>query len=353
MGHIRAAAALQASAERSHPDLDSRHINIIDYAPSIVGRILCNSYNHVVRYVPRLYGALYTLDDHKHVPLAKTANRCIRLALQRHLKRLIRDIDAFQPDRIVTTHYLVPYLLKNKISCPIDLVITDYYAHRVWLHDNVRTYFVAALATARRLQEQNKTVVVSGIPIHPDFLNTPSPALLKTKLGLDQNQPTLLLLSGGNGLIDTSIFAEQIIQHLPNANIVAIAGQGSPRLYQRLIRLQSTHPALQVFTFVDNIAEWTAVADLIVTKPGGLTVAEAIYLNKPLVLVNPIPGQETKNAAFVEQHHYGHLIKNNEALMPIIKHSLSTPPLPNTRPLPFPNDIIIDYPELPLAHHLS
>ncbi len=343
LGHVRAAEALQASAEQFHPEIVSRHFNLEHYSPLLINTLINLVYTYPVRYLPKLYGFVYRFDDRSQAPFSSLLDRVITKTLQTALKHLIQDITDFAPTRIITTHYLLPFLLKNKISCPLDVVVTDYYAHRVWLHDNVRTYFVASDETGERLQQNHKTTITSGIPIHPDFLKPSDAALLKQRFGMDPVAPTILLLSGGNGLINTTIFARQILHILPNANLIAITGKNYNRLYHQLLQLKSAHPTLQVFRFVDTIAEWMAAADIIITKPGGITVSEALYLHKPLIMINPIPGQEEKNAEFVEKKGRGILLKQPVELKKVLpKIIASTSPAPQKKGIP-PNEIILTY----------
>ncbi len=340
LGHIKAGTALYERAVQCYPNIDARHINVLEYLSPLLRRLIGGSYDFWLRLTPSLYHYLYTLDDSGRGTISTIAHSLVGAILKKPLQNLITDCLNFKPDRIITTHYLIPFLLKNRITAPIDVVITDYRAHQVWLHSNVRRYFVGSAETAAGIKNQNQPIIVSGIPISPDFIkkNTePNSAELSRS-----DSPTILLLAGGSGLIDTTPYARNILENIKNARVIAVAGKNYEALFKKLTALSALYPNLSVHTYLDPIANWMKQADIIVTKPGGLTVTEAVFLKKPLVLIGPAPGQEAANVRFVLSHGYGQKAAAAKDLSRVITTELKKLPGQSRAEQLFPNDIILN-----------
>jgi processive 1,2-diacylglycerol beta-glucosyltransferase len=223
------------------------------------------------------------------------------------------------------------------------VVVTDYYAHQIWVAPGIRHLFVATEEIKQALGKKHSSVIVSGIPIHPRFLKQKNHPQLLLKFKIANQSPVVLFLSGGNGLVDTSKTVEYILKEYSNLTIIAISGKGNETLYQKLIGLPHGKNDYRVFKFLDNIDEWMRIANIIVTKPGGLTVTECLYLKKPMLLLNPIPGQEEKNAQYVTTQHFGKLVNNPKELVSSIKLLLENPSMFKTPPsLPNPNEVIFN-----------
>jgi processive 1,2-diacylglycerol beta-glucosyltransferase len=222
------------------------------------------------------------------------------------------------------------------------MVVTDYYANRMWLSPAVRHLFVASETIKKAFQSDHASIIVSGIPVNPRFFKPKNIPELRRKLGLEDAQPVILILSGGTGLIDITAATEQILNNFPAAAVVAIAGKDNTEVFNKLETLAPGRDSYRVFEFIDTIDEWMAVASVVVTKPGGLTTSEVLYLKKPLLMINPLPGQEEKNAAFVTDHNYGRLVAEVHELPDLISKILSEPHFLNTPPdLPNPNETIL------------
>lgn len=346
-GHVRVAEALHLYCKANYPEITSAHFDLAEFSSFLLKKSATSGYAFMVRYLPRLFKAIYTFADS---PWRARGLYQLSPLIRLQTKKLMEQVDAFAPDRIVCTHFLAPPLLKKYAGkIPIDVVVTDYYANQIWLSPFVRRYFVAHQHTLDLLDHNLKNAVVSGLPLFPNFLQNKNAEEIKKKLGLANGRPTVLLLSGGQGLSDTSRAAKEILANAPDINLVAFSGSDNQKIYDKLFKLTKQKNAgggglYKVLKFSSEIDEWMRASEIIITKPGGLTVAECLYLQKPLLLINPIPGQEEKNAEFLEKNNYGKWARHSRELPRYIKTVLKNPNFFNKqiRSGLSPNRIIIE-----------
>jgi len=229
--------------------------------------------------------------------------------------QMVRLVKVTQPDVIITTHALATNLVGSVLggcdarSIFTAAVITDFGVHPYWPQENVDYYFVAhkdLQSGLSKLGIGRERICVTGIPILPHF-SEPLPVHLRAKLSLGQ-QPTLLLIAGGQRLgpyVHSQFLLKRIVTQLDQLDqdfqLVVIVGANSV-LYKHLLsytaQLQHLVIPLEV---VDNMHEWMQIADILISKPGGLTMAEALSKGLPIVILPPGPGQEIANSQFLLQ----------------------------------------------------
>jgi processive 1,2-diacylglycerol beta-glucosyltransferase len=297
-GHLRAAEAVAKAMALEAPGAEARHIDVLTLAGRPFREAYSQFYLKLVERAPALWGFLYDRLDRppKQVPAA------LRSALHRwNTRRLVDEVRAFAPDAIVSTHFLPADVLgrerrKGRLGAPLGVVITDADVHRLWVHRGVDRYFVArdeAGALLEGLGYGAAQVQVTGIPIDPRFAAAADRPALRRKHGLPDAGPIVLLLGGGFGVGPVRELARALAEARRPALVVVVAGRNEA-LRRSLVA--QAGPRVRVLGFTTEMHEWMAAADLLVTKPGGLTTAEALARGLPMVLVNPIPGQEERNA---------------------------------------------------------
>ena len=222
-------------------------------------------------------------------------------------KRLKEMVIEHRPNFIITTfplHSASFFIKKSGFPIPIYTVITDYCMHPYWMNPLIDHYFVASnLIKSELLNEkiQAERITVSGIPIRPEFELSINKEAVYPKYNLSPNKHTIIISAGAYGVLKNVKELCQSLLNLPNCQIIAIAGKNES-LYERLLPLALTYPqTFRLFGYVEEIHELMAISDCFITKPGGITVTEAAALNVPLILYQPIPGQETENAIFFEE----------------------------------------------------
>lgn len=344
-GHIRAAEALKKTCDQDYRNIECRHFNIADYSGWLLKLSMVSSYNFLAKHSPQIFKKLYYFTDN---PKGTASFSKAKPLLRVSSKKIIEAIQKYHPDRIICTHFLAPVLLEPlKLTCPIDIVVTDFYMHNIWNAPQARAIFVASVDTKKTAPQEAKNIVVSGIPVDPIFSTEKNNVLLKNKYHTNNEYPTVLVLSGGMGLVDPSSSVEHLLQNFSSLNVIAVTGKNNKTLYKKLSTLKKyVNPTntYQVIDFTNDIDELMRIADVVVTKPGGLTISECLFLQKPLILTTPIPGQEEANTDYIIKNNFGCVAKNPTELQRHLtnlinnKHTLNPPP--KTKPA---THIILDY----------
>ncbi len=305
-GHVQAAAALEEAWRAKRPGDVVERLDVLEFTPRLFSKIYSSGYVRLIEHAPELYAwGFRKSDDHEKLVRHQRARRLLpRLVAERFLRHLRRT----RPDAVVCTHFLPLELAGNLgrrggFRPLVASVVTDFEAHAFWMEPSVDCWFVAAEETGARLVARGAPegdVLATGIPISAKFSEKLSPTALRKRDGLDPDLPTLLVLGGGFGMGPVSEILEALDRIERRLQIVVVAGRNE-RLRTKLASERHRH-AVHVHGFVTNMNELMAAADLIVTKPGGLTTSEALALGRALLVVNPIPGQEAANADFLLAH---------------------------------------------------
>ncbi len=234
-----------------------------------------------------------------------------RLALDRlNTGPMIRLLRRVQPDLCVATHFLPAEIIawlkaKRKIQAQHVIVVTDFDVHAMWLCRTVDRYCVAVDEAAEylaRLGVPREALCVTGIPIDPVFAEPKNRREARRRLGLDLDRTTLLVSAGGYGVGPIERLVADLLALGRPWQIVAVAGRAEQVrerltvLARRAAKLRDAATHLHVVGFTDVMDEWMAAADLLVGKAGGLTVSEALARALPMAIIQPIPGQEERNA---------------------------------------------------------
>ena len=303
-GHLQAAAALEEAWTTEHPSHEVRRVDLLDLVPKLQRKFYAEGYVKLIAHAPELYELFFNKTDNpKRLRELSTLRRRFAEHTNRKFVRLLKQ---FAPDVVLCTHFLPLEVLgaikgKSKEHHPfVACVVTDFEAHALWMEPVVDLYCVAADETRARLiarKVEGERVAVTGIPIGARFSAPIDPAAVRRRFGLRDDLPTVLVLGGGFGMGPMAEILESLDGIEREFQTVVVAGRNLA-LRRELAAQDRRHPT-HVLGFVSNMHEMMAVADLIISKPGGLTTAEALSLGKPLFILNPIPGQETANSDFL------------------------------------------------------
>ena len=306
-GHVRAAEAICAQAALDMPLLEVRHQDLMQMVPRVFRKIYTDFYIALASRLPEAWGWLYRKTD--HAPDGGWVDASRRLLQNLCTRQLMQEVDRFAPNAIVCTHFLPAELLaaakrKGRINCPIWVQVTDFDLHRMWIHDGISGYFVANEELAFRLHAYGvpvERIAVTGIPVMPAFVTHPDRAASARQFGLDPAAATVLLMGGGAGIGGMEKLAEQLLAFDSKVQLIVMAGKNL-RVLSALQSLAVHYPArLVAIGFTDEVPALMACADIAITKPGGLSTSECLVMGLPMVLINPIPGQEERNADFLLQ----------------------------------------------------
>ncbi len=311
-GHLRAAQAVTHAIRERFPNVEVVSADALEYTNAAFRKGYTEGYETLVRNLPSVWERIYESLETK--PADSNAKKLATLWSRLNTKHLLMFVENFKPDVIACTHFLPAEVLgaqraKGKLRAPVYTILTDYDIHSMWIQEGVTGYFVASSEMAHALREKGigtAFVEVSGIPILPEFAREyPPRETTRQTLGLNPAQRTVLVAAGGFGMMSADDAVKLLAGHLPEAQFLAVAGRNA-ELEKRLKKLARAYKGrVKPFGFVDNMHELMAASDLAVSKSGGLTTSECLAMGLPMLVFNPIPGQEERNAIYLLEHGAG------------------------------------------------
>jgi processive 1,2-diacylglycerol beta-glucosyltransferase len=293
-GHLAAAEALRHALTEGEGGSRVEHVDVLQLGPPWVRAAYADGFEVLASRAPRLWKGVYSWTDGS-VDAARWGAAAQR-ALFPAFRRLLV---AGQWDAVVCTHFLPCQLAAGGAGLPpFALVATDFTLHRYWAQQRVTRFFVAteAMAAELRRRRPGARVDVTGIPVGARFATAPDRGAARAALGLPDAFPVALVMGGGLGIgvADTA----RAVASAPTGGLQVLVVTGSNRRARdELAALAAGEPRVRILGRVDNVHELMAAADLVVTKPGGLTTSEALAVGRPLLLTRAIPGHEEGNAA--------------------------------------------------------
>lgn len=315
-GHRRAAEALAAAALAQQHTVVVR--DVLDFVPALFRKTYAAGYLNLVRSAPELWGYFFAQTNRK---AQRPTERRVRTVFNKlnalSFYRFLRDE---QPDAALCTHFLPLELIgslppHHRHNLPLFGVVTDYAAHALWYCDSVNAYYVATEEARRQLRRKGQPatgLVNTGIPVMPEFATRVTPAAGRARLGLRVDLPAVLVLSGGYGVGPTLELLRACAVEPPPCQLLVVAGN-NPQLEETAQQvIAGSALTATVYGFVSNVHELMDAADLVISKPGGLSTAEALAKGRPMMIVEPIPGQEQRNAEWLLEN--GAAIRLHEAV---------------------------------------
>jgi processive 1,2-diacylglycerol beta-glucosyltransferase len=304
-GHMRAAEAIRAYANMPGTGVTATHLDVMDYVSKGFRKLYTDFYITLVNKAPTLWGYLYQITNEAQ---PDSSMQKLRRGVERlNTKELLKEIAAFKPDAIICTHFLPAEILAGmlrtaRLTCPVWVQVTDFDLHRMWVHEHMAGYFAANDEVAFRMRAQGippQTIHVTGIPIMPAFAQTLDRSACARAFSLDPQRTTILLMGGGAGLGSLDTIAERLLALEGNFQLIVLAGKNADALAALQV-LTARYPGrLLAQGFTDQVERLMACADLVITKPGGLTTSECLAMGLPMIVNAPIPGQEERNADFL------------------------------------------------------
>ena len=308
-GHMRAAQALEAGLKRWFPQHRAKHVDLMTLVPVLFRKAYKDAYLRLVQADPALWGYLYSRTDaiKKNSPLTRLLQK-IESAATRELLDIIKS---FEPDAVICTHFMPMNVLtrwkrKGRVSLPVWVCVTDFVAHRFWLVPEQSGFFTATEEDAWRIRRrglEGENIRALGIPVLPDFIPPEEPRRSRREaaqvFGLDPDKKTFLLMGGGAGIGDMHGMAHELLALDSDFQLVVLAGNNRDML-KKLQELAAELPGrLFPLGFTNEVHVLFRAADLVITKPGGLTTVECLAMGKPMLVYAPIPGQEEHNADYL------------------------------------------------------
>jgi len=301
-GHRQGAVAISKSLKALDPDCEVLSINGFGYTYPLMEKIINTAYMGVIKRAPKIWEYLY--DNPKVIKFSEKWKQSIHKSSHKKLKPLI---DEFNPDVVVCTQafpcgMVADYKLSHQLPIKVIGVLTDYAPHLYWLHEGVDYYVVPSPeARERYLKEgiSDESIKVFGIPIRSKFTEKLDRLAIAKKLGLDINIPTILIMGGGQGLGPMKEAVKSLVHLERPLQLIVICGT-NVKLVHWIKKIQrKTSKKIVFYDYASNVDELMEISTLIVSKPGGMTTSECLAKGLPMVVVDPIPGQEERNSQFL------------------------------------------------------
>lgn len=332
-GHYSAANSIKKYLDE-HFEVETEIIDCIQYINKVLNKLTTEAYKEMARKAPSLWGKVYS--NSQSGLLGHVSSRTNKVMAIK-LKNLIKEI---QPDLIVSTHpfssQMVSYLRrKGKINCKLVTVLADFAPHDQWLigHEYTDDFFVANEKMGKYLLNygvEPSKIHVTGIPLSNKFFQKFNKQEIYKEFGLNDSKPVILFFGGGEfglGKDRPAQILEALINNLSTTQIIAISGK-NPKMnesFSEIVKKLDCGNRVKVFEYTNKVPELMSISSLVVTKPGGLTTSESLASELPILVINPIPGQEEENAEFLVEHNVAVWLKNDDNPDEVIQKLFSSP----------------------------
>lgn len=333
-GHLNAAKSIENCIKSNYKNIDVELIDCMKYVNKTIEKVTTAAYREMAKKAPWAWGRIYS--DAQKGPLAHITTRSNKFMAIK-LLRLLREK---KPDLIISTHpfgsQMCSYLKrKGKITSKIATIMTDFAPHDQWLvgHEFTDYFFVAHDKMKEYLISKNvreEKIFSTGIPISEKFQEKYNKFEIVEKYNLYENKFTILFFGGGEfGLGKTRTvqifenFVQETLKH--DIQIISISGK-NPKMksaFEEIVNKNKAENNVKIIGFSNEVPKLMSISDLVVTKPGGLTTSESLASHLPMVVINPIPGQEEENAEFLKSKGIAVWIKKTDDSKKVIEELLN------------------------------
>lgn len=328
-GHLSAARSIKEYIETNYSDVQIQMVDCIEYVNKVFNKVTTTAYSELAKKAPWAWGYVYKKAESGL--MAKISTDSNKL-MSHKLNKLLQE---FSPDCVISTHpfssQMCAYLKrKNKGHFKLATIVTDYAPHEQWLlyPEEVDYFFVAHNEMRDALIKMGiskSKVYATGIPLSNRFLQHYNKKEILDEFGLKQGKKRVLFFAGGEfglGKNKTFEILKTFAENFPNLQIIAIAGRNKEmkEKFNELVENTSRQETIKVLEYTNKVPELMSISDLVVTKPGGLTTTESLASGLPIIVINPIPGQEEENAEFLEQNGVAIWIKKEDNVKDVLEN---------------------------------
>ncbi|RBW68558.1 MGDG synthase family glycosyltransferase [Bacillus taeanensis] len=325
-GHTKAAEALMQGISNLDPSIHTEILEVGQTLHPITTKLFVNSYLKMIILSPPLWRKIYDYKQNK--PLSKWKKFIIHQLFHRKIEVLL---DKEKPNLIICTHPFtsssISRLKRLGYRFTFCTVITDFHVHGAWVHSEVDIYLVSSEDVYHQLIQMGipkSRIAVTGMPIRPNFWIKKNKQEMRKKLKL-KNIPSVMIMGGGLGLGGIKGLAHALLKWKEKLQIIVCTGNNQALRSALLRNEKFHHPHVCILGFVNFIDEWMEAADLLITKPGGLTCFEALSKGIPMYIYRPIAGHEEKNCDFLVNNHLAVKIDDTNTIDRLIQKLLFSP----------------------------
>lgn len=322
-GHVRAADAL-AKAFRERPEVgEVLSDDSLDHTNILHKQFYSALYKRLSEVTPEFLGWWYETSDDPWV--TDRVRLLIDLPQALPLVNLIRD---FRPDKVICTHFmpagvLAHFLRREQIKIELSIVVTDFHFHAMWIARAFHQYFVSQEEDRIHMEAlglPGDRVRVTGIPIDPSFATEVDREAVCRRFGLDPQIPVLLVAGGTLGLSPSTAVVRRLLRLELPFQAVVVCGKNEEMRGEIEKLVSGESGRFRVLGYTTEMRDLMGIATLLLSKPGGLTTAEALACGLPMVILDPIGGQEERNADMLLEN--GAAVKCGEVT--VLAHKLTT-----------------------------
>lgn len=331
-GHLSAARSIKQYLDSNFDNVETELVDCVKYINKGLDKITTLAYKEMAKKAPWAWGEIYNHSQKGTMShISNGANKIMSI-------KLYKLFEEFKPDIVISTHpfgsQMTAYLKsKGKTNCILASVMTDFASHDQWLvgHEYIDHIFVSHEGMKKDIIAKgvkSSKIHATGIPLSNRFLEHFDRKEIKSSFDLDINKKTILFFGGGEfglGKDKTLKILKAFIDNIKDEyQIIAISGKNA-KMQEKFTELVGDNPNVQVYGFTNEVPELMSISDLVVTKPGGLTITESLASGLPIVVINPIPGQEVENAEFLEKKGVAVWIRKTEDPQQAVAELLSNP----------------------------
>jgi processive 1,2-diacylglycerol beta-glucosyltransferase len=331
-GHVRAAQAVELALRETAPDATVRNVDVLTLTNAPFRKVYGEAYLDLVNKAPHVLGFFY---DHLDKPRRADSKRDkLRLLVERlNMSSLCDLLECERWDVIVNTHFMPAEIIasmrkKKKLRTPQMTVTTDFETHRLWVNQPCDHYTTATDEGAAYLHHwgvPSDDITVTGIPIHPVFAQSKPRESAMKRQGITGGRPVVLQLAGGFGVGPVAEIFQAILEVQTPIELVVVTGKNAAAKKKLEAAKVDKRHRIKVLGFTDQMDDLMAAADVVVSKPGGLTTSETLARGAAMVIVNPIPGQESRNSDYLLENGAAIKINNLPTLAMKLEALLSEP----------------------------
>lgn len=330
-GHKKASSALENYIMQKDETAVVKTIDALKTVGKSFDKLISGGYVFLAKHAPRVYGKMYRQSD-KDTPLNSLVDNVTGIASAK-LMPVFRE---FNPDVIVTTHPFAAEMVsavkgKNGITTPLISIITDFAPHKTYIQPNVDYFVVSSKEMQYQLENlgvDRSRIRTFGIPVDPVFYTKQDKNALREEMGLECGVPTILMMAGSFGVSDVFDIYESITSLDEKFQLIIITGKNK-KLYNEFEHRLSTKGDCGKKTslnyFVNDVYRYMHASDLLITKPGGLTVTEALASQLPMAIFKAYPGQEADNEDFLIRNNLAVKLPKGKKCAEVIQRLISSP----------------------------
>ena len=321
-GHNQAANSLIEAFNESGYTCVKR--DFLEKTNKLLNKIIVLGYEILASKIPNIYGWFYKLTD------SKAINKLDYIFFLKTTRKMLKIINEENPDVIIGTHpftvNIISHLKRKGMTIPFISIVTDFKAHYSYVNSSVDSYITGSEFTKDSLVKRgiNANIIYPvGIPIKESFFEKD----INIPYVKNDDYYNLLLMSGSMGLNNISYVLDELLKNSHKLRITVVCGNNEhlKKTLDEKAKLNFPNKKLHIIGFSNDIASFMEYSDILISKPGGLTVTEAIAKNLPLIIPFVIPGQEMENTEFLTSNGYAYYVKHYSDINSTVNKLIENP----------------------------